>query len=550
MVNYIAKVKETVKASERQQKKEEDKDSEDLKMKMTTADMLIKEELLFTKCLPIIEVLQKNGVPITTTHASPVKAAQLLHTAVQTITDELAMASDSSFVWLRPATDLEDFMDCANKKGLFVTVYGLTLRCGVPLTDTHIKEALQHTFRKVPSLRTCFRKRGDTLWACDMNHEELDFQVTEMKELAPAVESLLHLCFPTTEGPLWCARLLPADAPGRCSRPQLADALPYSRTLLLANHHGIADGTTNMVVTDTFLCVLDNVVTGEPIDDAIQHGKLVAGEESKAILTARVEELMRDEAHFQQLQEDLKKRKIKKKLIPRANPRARDPDFKCQIVLRDLDKETTQRFIKKCKKEGVTVNSGLVAVCDAGIVDFVKDGGLEQDFYSIRGMHTVSMRRYWLGDTSKTLGVHMMPLEIAVSTPTEWRDNFWEYARSVHKVFSQGLQEKDAVMFMASMMGKSTEEDNFAERPPPECDYGAANMGNIDRLIPTEGQQVRLIHLVRFTSCWNAPMHCLFHTLRGCFMYSLTYANDIMTREDAEKLVDKTFDILIAVMQM
>ncbi|KAG0722944.1 hypothetical protein GWK47_005785 [Chionoecetes opilio] len=371
-----------------------------------------------------------------------------------------------------------------------------------------------------------------------------------MKELAPAVESLLHLCFPTTEGPLWCARLLPANAPGRCSRPELADALPYSRTLLLANHHGIADGTTNMVVTDTFLCMLDNVVTGKPIDDAIQHGKLVAGEESIAILTARVEELMRDEAHFQQLQEDLKKRKRKKKLIPRAYPKARDPDFKCQIVLRDLDKETTQRFIKKCKKEGVTVNSGLVAVYDAGIVDFVKDGGLEQDFYSIRGMHAISMRRYWLGDTSKTLGIHMVPLEIAFSTPTKWRDNFWEYARSVHKALSHGLQEKDVVMFMASLMGKSNKEDYYAERPPPDCDYVTANMGNIDRLIPTEGQQVRLAHLVRFTSCWNAPMNCLFHTLRGCFMYCLTYANDIMTREDAEKLVDKTFDILLGVMQM
>ncbi|KAG0717013.1 hypothetical protein GWK47_008302 [Chionoecetes opilio] len=468
------------------------------------------------------------------------------------------MASDSSFVWLRPATELEDFMDCAAKKGLFITVYGLTLRCSVPLTDAHVQEALLHTFRKVPSLRTCFRKRGDTLWACEMNREELDFQVqtsdldavTEMKELAPAVESLiLHRRFPTTEGPLWCARLLHADAPGRCSLPELADAFPYSRTLLLANHHGIADGTTNMVVTDTFLCMLDNVVTGKPIDDAIQHGKLVDGEESKALLTARVEELMSDKAHFQHIKEDLKKRNLKKKLIPRAYPRAADPDFRCQLVLRDLDKETTQSFIKKCKKEGVTVNSGLCAVFDAGIVDFVKDGGLELDLYPIRGLHTVSMRRYWSGDTSKTLGVHMLPLEIGVSTPTNWRDNFWEYARSVHKAFSQGIQEKEALMYMALMAGESDEEDHFAERPSPESDYGAANMGNIDRLIPTEGQQVRLAHMVRVTSCWNDPMYYLFHTLRGCFMCSLTYANDIMTREDAQRLVDKTFDILTAVMQ-
>lgn len=59
------------------------------------------------------------------------------------------MAEDSSFIWLRPATDMEASFNCANKKRVYVTVYGLTLRSTVPLTEGHIKQALLHTFRYV-----------------------------------------------------------------------------------------------------------------------------------------------------------------------------------------------------------------------------------------------------------------------------------------------------------------------------------------------------------------------------------------------------------------
>uniref|UniRef100_A0A0P4W7J8 Condensation domain-containing protein n=1 Tax=Scylla olivacea TaxID=85551 RepID=A0A0P4W7J8_SCYOL len=460
------------------------------------------------------------------------------------------MAVDSSFIWLRPATEMEELMDCANKKGLFVTVYGLTLRSSVPLTDSHIEESLRHTFRKVPSLRTCFRKRGDTLWACDMNREQLDFQVTDNRELVPVAEALLHYYFPTTEGPLWCARLLSAGAPGRCSRPDLAAAFPHTRTLLLANHHGIADGTTNMFVTNAFLQVLNDVLAGKPVDDTVQLGKVVAGEETKALLTAKIEELTKDKDRFKQLQDDTIKAQQAEKLIPRTYPMPRDPNFKCQIVLRDLDKDSTMAFIRKCKQEGVTVNSGLASVFNVSLVDFVREGGLQQDFYHIRELHTVSLRRNWSGDTSGTLGVHMMALENKISTPARWRDNFWEYARGMHKSLSQAIHGNDALMYVVSMSMGGSIEDHFKERPMAECDYGSANMGNADHLIPTEGQHVRLAHLLRVTSCWNDPMYYMFHTLHGCFMYSLTYASDILSRENAQKLVDKTFDNLLAVTQM
>ena len=59
------------------------------------------------------------------------------------------MATDASFMWLRPATELESLMDGASKKGVWMTVCALTLRCSVTLTDAHVKAALHHLFRLV-----------------------------------------------------------------------------------------------------------------------------------------------------------------------------------------------------------------------------------------------------------------------------------------------------------------------------------------------------------------------------------------------------------------
>ncbi|KAK8384264.1 hypothetical protein O3P69_009195 [Scylla paramamosain] len=418
------------------------------------------------------------------------------------------MAVDSSVVWLRPATEIEKY----NYRDFNVTVIEMTLRSSVPLSDSQIREALHHVFRKVPSLRTCFRKHGCTLWACDMNRDYLDFQVTETEDLVPAMEALLQHRFPTTEGPLWCARLLPAGVPARCSRPYLAAAFPYCRTLLLANHHAIADGVTNVFVTDKFLRVLDDVVAGKSITDSAQLGKLVAGEETKVVLTKAIE------SHFES-----------------------------QIVLRDLDITTTQNFISKCKEENVTVNSGLTAVLNVSLVDFLRQEGLEQEFYHIHEVHAVNLRRYWSGDTMGTLGVHVMDIDNVVSTPANWRGNFWAYARNINKNIGQGLQVKEVMKHLVFKVGSSA-ADHSSERSLLKSDHGVSNLGNIDHLIPTEGQYVRITHIIGTSALWVDHMLHMFNTLRGCLMYSLTYASNVFSRENAHKLVDITFDNLMTVM--
>ncbi|XP_063842202.1 uncharacterized protein LOC135089940 [Scylla paramamosain] len=360
----------------------------------------------------------------------------------------------------------------------------------------------------------CFRRREETLWACDMNREELDFQVTDTQELVQAVETLMQYHFPTTEGPLWCGRLLPASDPGCSFRQELSATFPYTYTLLLANHHGIADGTSNMYIVNAFLNVLDDMLSDKAVDDAVQLGRIDAGEETKDIITTRMMELMEDEDQYQQLRENMKKSKQDEKLIPRTYPMAKDPAFKSQRVLRDLDKETYQTFISKCKEEQITLNSGLLAVFNTKLVDFVLEGGLEQDFYRIQELHAVNMRRHWSSNTSGALGAHRMMMRNVVSTPLNWKDHFWDYARSIHKNITKSLQEKYAVTCELLLLGGGNVEDIFAERSSPEYDYASFNMGNIDHIILSERHKVRLQHLFVVTSCFTEPMGHVSHPAR------------------------------------
>ncbi len=78
-------------------------------------------------------------------------------------------------------------------------------------------------------------------------------------------------------------------------------------------------------------------------------------------------------------------------------------------------------------------------------------------------------------------------------------------------------------------------------------DYGVSNLGNIDHLIPMEGQYVRITHTKGTTALLLHSMLHTFVTLHGCLMYSLT-THVASSRENAQKLVDTTTYNLMTVM--
>merc|ERR1739842_470 len=82
--------------------------------------------------------------------------------------------------WIRRANDGEVFADIWNQNRFMVSSYCLTLNAKIPLDHAHVKQALSHLYRQVPTLRLHLQQRdGGPFWWREMQNENIDFQVLE-----------------------------------------------------------------------------------------------------------------------------------------------------------------------------------------------------------------------------------------------------------------------------------------------------------------------------------------------------------------------------------
>ena len=374
---------------------------------------------------------------------------------------------------------------------------------------------------------------------------DLDFpQAVDTSNQLKVQEELMNFQFNNSEGPLWCARLLQQDSYGGSTSPGLEATFPYSRSLVLANHHGIADGTTNNRTVNFFLQILDDIIAGKPIDDSEQCGELASGEETISLLEATEHELKKNENLFKQTLEDLEKKHAKKKLVASAFPRLDDPNFTTKLVSETLDEETTTRFFQRCKQEGVTVNSGFSALINGSLVDLLSEAGLQLDEYPILQLYAINLRRYWQGDVSRALGCHISGMEKYNVLTQQWKDNFWQQVRDHHRNIHDDLKKLEPLKFLIYFLlgnGEERTKSMLKERPTPDNDQSFANIGNLDHLIPAEGEHVRLAHIVRSTQGWVDRLLHMFHSLRGRLMYNMCYTSDLLTDQEARRFTDLIF---------
>nr|XP_053641824.1 uncharacterized protein LOC128695346 isoform X2 [Cherax quadricarinatus]XP_053641825.1 uncharacterized protein LOC128695346 isoform X2 [Cherax quadricarinatus]XP_053641826.1 uncharacterized protein LOC128695346 isoform X2 [Cherax quadricarinatus] len=114
--------------------------------------------------------------------------------------------------WIRPAMPLEEWFEMGHTHGTFLACYVLTLGSPLPLDHNHVKQALLHLYRKVPSLRLSLDTRDGVLWFKESAREKIDFEVVTDCDLDSVIASLKTYRYKSSDGPLWCARLLPAAA--------------------------------------------------------------------------------------------------------------------------------------------------------------------------------------------------------------------------------------------------------------------------------------------------------------------------------------------------
>nr|XP_053641758.1 uncharacterized protein LOC128695274 [Cherax quadricarinatus] len=120
------------------------------------------------------------------------------------------MSSSSNDRWIRAAMPLEEWFEMGHKHGTFLACYVLTLGSPQPLDHNHVKQALLHLYRKVPSLRLSMDTRDGVLWFKECTRETIDFEVVTDCDLDNVVSHLRTYRYNCKLGPMWCARFLPA----------------------------------------------------------------------------------------------------------------------------------------------------------------------------------------------------------------------------------------------------------------------------------------------------------------------------------------------------
>lgn len=353
-----------------------------------------------------------------------------------------------------------------------------------------------------------------------------------------------------SKGPLWCARLFKNESSVMSSREDLNANFPHLRTLAIGNNHVIADGTSNAKFMDHFFRILDDIIAGRDIDDTKDVVEYGGFSEWQEVYDSYYTNLDKSQENLNAI---LKKYADDKPEVPLSCRVMTAPEgipYMSRYVHTYFDLDTTSRFTKKCKDNGITVNSAIIALMNVSLVDLCRESGLEQEEYVIKYENTVNMRRYLPKRMSNILGPHISLFVTSSSLTLRSKDSFWEYAKGVHKDFYECLETGEPIKYLYFMdhlcSNKYTEE--FAKPNPPSYDYVTATMGNIDSHFKYEGDNVRLGHLVRYCTNSFEPFMIMYHTLRGRFALTIVYSVNLVTKEDAQtilNLVGKNFKSLV-----
>lgn len=356
----------------------------------------------------------------------------------------------------------------------------------------------------------------------------------------------------TYDGPLWCSRLLPLPPDAPCKMPDIKEKFPYQYYFFLGLHHSITDGTSTIAICNHFLSLLNDVISGKPINDLEQLAEHATEEQTTKLLEEVGKELAENPTEEERYQNMLSGR-VENVLFLKAYPPPTNVRPKTLNLAYSLSKEETLDFLKRCKKEGVTIHSGFCSIINFAIVTLLIKGGIKQDSYKIKHYHTINNRRYWSGDTSRAFGAHLGKLTF-LSEVTSNINEFWDQARQFHKTFGELLNERGSLK-ESIMMFKNTHRDidiskAIEQMPMGDNYYGTTNMGNLASTFEGEGEYVQVTDFRRTTSTTKNLCSHVMQTFRGRFLYGLDYEAALMTTETAKMYVDTIFQILKSVTYM
>ena len=407
-----------------------------------------------------------------------------------------------------------------------------------------------YIFRKMPNLRMSVGRRNGKLWWREMEKEVVDVEEIQSDDVIKTFELLLRRRYRLEEGPLWFVRFVTLTE-GKNQERDTNFNLKYRYVCILGFHHNVSDGTTNMKFCKVFLSVLNNLLQGKGIDYR-QEG----------IFALPLHDKLAEECTSNLFLFRLFLKRFYKGILSYGAyirnftwhyPMPASSDARTHVMHQELDEVTTSKLLKRCKMEGVTLNSAFTAAANLGLYKMIlrKHKLVKTHFDSVQA---VNMRRYWPQDSRKdTLGCHISMLDMTVPTELEDIDNFWEYSRKVHKILQYELIESKRALKVQPISERlrliicSNSWLAWAGLPSTNDNhYCVTNMGDLSSTFPGTGEQVEVSRVVRSVSCHFMPTLCqhTLQTFKGRFCYSLDYYGQKLTPEVAKEYVDELIGIL------
>lgn len=392
----------------------------------------------------------------------------------------------------------------------------------------------------MPNLRLYLDYRDGQYWWREMTREVVDVEEMTSDDVEGAVQRLVRRRYRMFDGPLWFTRFVTVGGGDDYERDSNHN-VKYKYVCIFGFHHNVSDGSTNMKFCQVFLSVLNDLAAGRTVD-LRQEG----------VFPAPLQDRLGEEAGSRLFYLGIFLRRLYTIVLTFGIPvwnfitvyrMPRNREAATHLLQLELNEVTTSRLLRRCKMEGVTLNSAFTAAANLALYSMVMAKNPNLGQANMCSQQVINMRRYWPEELRpNTLGCHISLLDLSFPTEEEDLDAFWEYARRVHKLLNYHLTETKRALKLQQMsrslsliiffnavlakLGLPSGNDNH---------YTLTNMGNLSKTFSGSGDEVEATRLLRTVSCHFMPTLCqhTLQTFRGRLSYSLDYYTQKLTRETA-----------------
>lgn len=406
---------------------------------------------------------------------------------------------------------------------------------------------LFHFYMKLPSLwsRSPCLGSATTSTVYPIYNLNSSFQfLDDRKTMEKEVDNLCNTGIGYTETPLW--RLL-VTPPCKVRFSPFGSLHSHEYDIYFRFHRAFLDRTSMIFCLGCFANVIHKATTGEYIDARAQLGMHVSGKEGNNLRDAVKEFLTKDVDALEIKKSNIKSCNKIPLILEAFSPPGGSPRSK--HIYKCLLPTVFKRFSDQCDKCEVTLNSGLHAAINTGLVELVKEAGINQETYKISATWNSDIRRFIPPHHWGMLGFHETPVVCLMSTPQSVREIFWSYAKKLDEQFHlfYGSGEDFQQLVLSELMEDLVHpEDYFKNKPFPVIDYAFISAGDLSPPIQLHNDHFSLSDVFMMSSA-HKTNYVLCHQVNmynNVFFYTLSYDASYVAEDTAKVLVDKVLSVI------